>query len=524
MSINSKSLKPASNDFLSGSVVFLVALPLCLGIALASGAPLFSGIIAGVVGGIVIGSVSGSSLGVSGPAAGLTIIVLGAIQSTGSYPSFLMAVVLAGVFQILLSIVGAGRIAFYFPSSVIKGMLAAIGIIIVLKQLPHAFGYDKDPEGDLEFIQPDGQNTFSELFNVSKYINESALLIGLVCLGVLILWERPFFKKIKGLSAIPASLVCVCLGIGLNQILPAEIRLGGEHLVNLPISQSFDEFKSFFTSPNWSAINNPVVWQTAVVLAVVASLETLLCVEATDKLDPEKNITPTNRELLAQGIGNIVSGLIGGLPVTQVVVRSSANINAGGSTKYSTIFHGLLLLVCVAFLPTLLNKIPLAALAAVLITVGYKLAKPSLFKEMFEEGQNQFIPFFVTVLAIVFTDLLKGIALGLVIGLIYVVYTNFRSSISVLREGKSMIIKLNKDVFFYNRADLIKVLADVESGETVYIDGSSADFIDYDIYMTIQDFEQNAKNNNIKVEQNGISRRKINYRKKNAIIPKTTTN
>jgi MFS superfamily sulfate permease-like transporter len=520
--MNHKLLAHLKSDLLSGAVVFLVALPLCLGIALASGAPLFAGIIAGIVGGIVAGSVSGSSLGVSGPAAGLTIIVLTAIQSIGNYPSFLLAVVLAGVFQLLLSLIGAGKIAFYFPSSVIKGMLAAIGIIIILKQLPHATGYDKDPEGDFEFIQPDGQNTFSELFNVFQYINESALLIGIICLMVLILWEQKIIQKSKILSAIPASLLCVVLGLSINALFPASIQLGSEHLVQLPVSQSLDGFTAFFTMPNWTAINNPLVWQTAVVLAVVASLETLLCVEATDKLDPERRITPTNRELLAQGVGNIVSGLIGGIPVTQVVVRSSANINAGGKSKVATIFHGILLLVCAAFLPTLLNKIPLAALAAILIMVGYKLAKPSLFLAMYKEGQNQFVPFVVTIVAIVFTDLLKGIGIGLVVGLGYVLYTNFRSAISVLKDEKSTIIKFNKDIFFYNRANLVRALAAIKSGETVYIDASQADFIDYDIYMTIQDFEQNAKQNNIKLEENGISRRKINYRKKNENIPKTT--
>jgi MFS superfamily sulfate permease-like transporter len=513
-----KYFMTAKNDLLSGAVVFLVALPLCLGVALASGAPLFAGIIAGIVGGVVVGGVSGSSLGVSGPAAGLTIIVLTAIQSIGSYPSFLLAVVLAGVFQLLLSLIGAGKIAFYFPSSVIKGMLAAIGIIIILKQLPHATGYDKDPEGDFEFIQPDGQNTFSELFNVFQYINESALLIGIICLMVLILWEQKIIQKSKILSAIPASLICVVLGLTIT----ASIQLGSEHLVQLPVSQSLGGFMAFFTMPNWPAINNPLVWQTAVVLAVVASLETLLCVEATDKLDPERRITPTNRELLAQGVGNIVSGFIGGIPVTQVIVRSSANINSGGKTKMATIFHGLLLLVCAAFLPTLLNKIPLAALAAVLIMVGYKLAKPSLFLAMYKEGQNQFVPFAVTIVAIVFTDLLKGIGIGLVVGLGYVLYTNFRSAVSVLKDGKNTIIKFNKDIFFYNRANLVRALAAIKSGETVYIDASQADFIDYDIYMTIQDFEQNAKQNNIKLEENGISRRKINYRKKNENIPKTT--
>ena len=510
-----------SKDLMAGLVVFLVALPLCLGISLASGAPLFAGIIAGIIGGIVVGAVSGSSLGVSGPAAGLTIIVLGAIQELQHFDLFLVAVVLAGVFQIILSYLGAGKIAFYFPSSVIKGMLAAIGIIIILKQFSHAFGIDKDYEGDFSFFQPDGENTFTELLKVFDFINYSAFLIGIVCLGILILWEQKFIKKINFVNQIPASLICVAVGIMINEFLQPDVKLQQEHLVKLPVSNSINEFFGFFTFPNWNGLSNPTVWKTALILAVIASLETLLCVDAADKLDPQKRITPTNRELLAQGVGNIVSGLIGGIPVTQVVVRTSANVSSGGQTKISTVFHGTLLLSCVAFLPTILNKIPLSALAAVLIMVGYKLAKPSVFKAIYRDGQDQFIPFLITVIAIVFTDLLKGIGIGLVIGLGYVIYNNFKSSISSFKEGKNILIKFNKDVFFYNRAALVKIFTSIKEGESVYIDGSSVDFIDYDIFMTIEDFEQSAKNKNIKVELNGITHRKINYRKSNGIVSKT---
>jgi MFS superfamily sulfate permease-like transporter len=422
---------------------------------------------------------------------------------------------------VLLSILKAGAIANYFPSSVIKGMLAAIGIIIILKQFPHAFGIDKDYEGDMGFEQPDGENTFTELLNIFGFINETALLIGIVCLGILILWDQKLIKKIKWLNSIPASLVCVVMGVLLNQVLPTEIQLGSEHLVQLPVSENFNQFVNFFTTPQWTSIANPIVWQTAVVLAVIASLETLLCVEATDKLDPDKRITPVNQELLAQGAGNIISGLIGGIPVTQVVVRSSANIQAGGKTKVATIFHGVLLLVCAAFLPMLLNKIPLAALAAVLIMVGYKLAKPELFKQMYREGPDQFVPFLVTIIAIVFTDLLKGIGIGLVVGIGYVIYTNFRSSISSVRDKDVVLIKLNKDVFFYNRGKLLGILSELNSDDTVFIDGTLASFIDYDIFITIQDFMEGARKKGIKVETKGITRRKLNYRKSNAIVSKT---
>jgi MFS superfamily sulfate permease-like transporter len=508
-------------DLMAGLVVFLVALPLCLGISLASGAPLFAGVIAGIIGGIVVGAISGSSLGVSGPAAGLTVIVLVAIQDLGQrFDLFLVAVVLAGFFQVLLAYIGAGKIAFYFPSSVIKGMLAAIGIIIILKQFPHAFGIDKDYEGDLSFFQFDGENTFTEILKVFDFINFSAFLIGVICLGILILWEQKFMKKMKFLSQIPASLICVIVGIIINESLSADVKLQAEHLVRLPVSNSVGDFWGFFTFPDWKGLSNPIVWKTALVLAVIASLETLLCVDAADKLDPQKRNTPSNRELLAQGIGNIASGLIGGIPVTQVVVRTSANIGAGAKSKMSTIFHGAFLLICVAFLPNILNKIPLSALAAVLILVGYKLAKPSVFKAIYKDGQDQFIPFLVTVVAIVFTDLLKGIGIGLVVGLGYVIYNNFKSSISYFREGTNTLIKFNKDVFFYNRAALMKIFLSVKENESVYIDGSSIDFIDYDIYMEIEDFVHSAKRKNIKVELNGITHRKLNYRKSNGIVSK----
>jgi MFS superfamily sulfate permease-like transporter len=507
-----------TEDLKAGLVVFLVALPLCLGIALASGAPLFAGVIAGIIGGVVVGAVSKSPLGVSGPAAGLTVIVLTAIQSVGSFEAFLLAVVLAGVLQIAMSFIGAGKIASFFPLSVINGMLAAIGIIIILKQFPHAFGIDRDPEGDLEFFQPDGQTTFTELLTVVDYFNTTALLIGTVCLAILILWEQPFIKKIKVLQSIPASLICVLAGIFINKFMPENQQLGTEHLVMLPVGGSVDDFLKL---PNFSAISSGIVWQTAFVLAIVASLETLLCVEATDKLDPQKRITPTNRELLAQGVGNIVSGLIGGLPLTQVIVRSSANIQSGGKTKLSTIIHGSLLLLSVIFFPVILNMIPLAALAAVLIMVGYKLAKPSLFKAMYKEGLDMFVPFIITIVAIVFTDLLKGICIGLLVGLAFVIYTNFKSSVSSFKENGRVVIKFNKDVFFFNKNSVINALDDLKSGDKVYIDATNADFIDHDIFVLLKDFAGTAKQKNIDIETSGITRKKMTFRKVKP--PKTET-
>ncbi len=502
------SFKYLSKDLSAGLVVFLVALPLCLGVALASGAPLFSGIIAGMVGGVVAGFISGSSLGVSGPAAGLTVIVLTAITELGTYEVFLVAVVIGGIIQIILGFVGAGKIAYYFPSSVIKGMLAAIGIIIILKQIPHAFGIDQDHEGDSSFMQADGENTFSEFLKIADYFVPSALIIGMVCMVILLVWDTKWIKNNKFLSLIPGPLVVVVAGILINQAFAEGFRVTGEHLVSLPVASSLHEFGSFLTFPDFSnALVNPLVWKTAFVIAIIASIETLLCVEATDRLDPEKSITPTNRELFAQGGANIISGLIGGIPVTQVVVRSSANIQAGGKTKLATIFHGVLLFGCALLIPGVLNLIPLSALAAVLIMVGYKLTKPAIFKEVLKDGQDQFVPFVVTILAIVFTDLLTGIGIGLLVGLGYVIYANFKSSLSTIRDGKTILLKMNKDVFFYNRAELVKILSTVNEGDYLIIDGTKATFIDHDINLAIEDFvSQDCVAKGISVELKGIKR------------------
>src|SRR5210317_188181 len=399
--INQNPFANLKQDVPSALVVFLVALPLCLGIALASGAPLFSGLIAGIVGGIVVGSISKSAQGVSGPAAGLAVIVLVAIQDLGSFDIFLLAVVLAGVFQILLGVVRAGVIGYYFPSSVIKGMLSGIGIIIFLKQIPHAFGYDADPEGDFAFVQHDGHNTFSEFKYMLEAISPSATLIAGLGLLILIIWERPFMKKLSFTTIVQGPLVAVVTGILLKLYFDGKEgwELAGDHLVSIPVTEGLSGFIGQFTTPDFSAFLNPAIYTIGVTMAVVASLETLLCVEATDKLDPYKRVTPTNRELLAQGAGNIVSGLVGGLPITQVIVRSSANIQSGVRTKNSAILHGILLLLSVALFGSLLNLVPLAVLASILFIVGYKLAKPALFREMARLGPAQFGPFMVTIAA-----------------------------------------------------------------------------------------------------------------------------
>lgn len=487
-------------DLSSGLVVFLVALPLCLGIALASGAPLFAGIIAGIVGGIVVGLFSGSPLGVSGPAAGLVVIVLTALQTLGSYEALLLATVFAGVIQLLAGYVNAGIIAYYFPSGVIKGMLAAIGLTLILKEIPHALGYDADFMGDESFIQKDGHNTFTEIWYAIQYHNDGALIIAVVSIALLILFERPFMKKIGLFKFLPGALFVVMVGIGLNLLFNSVFpkwNMSAHHLVQLPVASSPSEFLGFFTFPDFSAWKNPQVYITAVTLAIVASIETLLCVEATDKLDPHRRNTPTNRELKAQGIGNMVSGLIGGLPVTQVIVRSSANINSGGQTKVASIVHGVILLISAIIIPTFLNMIPLAALAGILLMVGYKLSKLSLYKEMYRNGWDQFIPFIVTVVAILGTDLLKGIGVGMLFALFFILRRNYKYAYKYAKEVNSKgeevtRLTLSEDVTFLNKGSLASALSDLPNNSRVIIDGSKSASIDYDVLEVIQEFKKHT--------------------------------
>lgn len=503
--------KHIKNDLPASIVVFFVAVPLCLGIALASGAPLFAGIIAGIVGGIVVGIASGSPLGVSGPAAGLAVIVLTAIGTLGgSYQAFLTAVVIAGVIQLALGYAKAGFIAYFFPSSVIKGMLTGIGLLIILKQIPHALGWDKDVEGDDAFLQADGQNTFSEIARAFEFITPGALLIAGVSLAILILWDTVLTKKHKIFQLIQGPIVVVVLGIlfnlaYVNGILP--FSLNDKQIVSVPVPNSMADFIGQFTFPDFSAITNFEVWKIAIVLAIVASLETLLCVEATDKLDPDKRVTPTNRELKAQGLGNIVSGLIGGLPITQVIVRSSANINFGGKTKMSAILHGVFLLISAIFIASLLNLIPLASLAAILLMVGYKLAKPDLFKQMYKLGWEQFIPFTATVVAILATDLLKGITVGILFGIFYTLRHSYRNSHYVKdnvsdQNGKTVHhMVLAEEVSFFNKASLLNTFESIPNNSKVIIDCTNSKSIAYDVIEIIKDFEHNAKTKSIEVEK-----------------------
>lgn len=495
-------LQHLGNDFPAGVVVFLVALPLCLGIALASGAPLFAGVVSGIVGGVVVAWLSGSQLSVSGPAAGLTVIVVNAIQKLGSFESFLLAVVIAGLIQLVLGYLRAGIIGAYFPSAVIKGMLAAIGLILIMKQIPHAVGFDTDFEGDESYMTEDAESTVTEILQSFGAFSLGPVIISVVAIAIMLLWETRLIKRNRILSLIPGPLLVVLWGLGFNLYtldMPL-LAIHPEHLVSLPAIQGLGEFIHQLKFPDFTQFANPEIYTIAITIAIVASLETLLSLEATDKLDPLKRVAPTSHELKAQGIGNIISGLLGGLPMTAVIVRSAANINAGGKTKVACFFHGVLLLLSVMFLARYLNYIPLASLACILLLTGYKLTKPKLFMEMYAKGMNQLAPFVITVAAILISDLLKGMAIGIVCGLFFVIKANFHSAISLTQDGSHYLLRLQKDVSFLNKALLRTYLDRVAVNSYLIIDGSKAQFIDQDIMETIQDFVNAAKDDNISVE------------------------
>ncbi|PZX54912.1 SulP family inorganic anion transporter [Algoriphagus chordae] len=493
-------------DLKASLVVFLVALPLCLGIAIASGAPPMSGLIAGIVGGIVVGALSGSHVSVSGPAAGLTVIVLDSISSMGTFPLFLATLVVAGLIQLGLGIVKAGVIGYYFPHAVIKGMLTAIGLILILKQIPHALGYDVDLMGDQAFLQTDNHNTFSEIWYAIKYHSIGAIPIVLVAMAILILFEQPKIQKHKIFGAVPGALWAVISGIVINSlygIWKPEWQLGGDHLVNIPVLDSISEMGDLMTFPDFSMIGEGAFWIVALTIAIIGSLESLLSIDAADKIDPHKRVTPPSKELVAQGVGNTLSGLIGGLPVTAVIVRSSANVASGAKTKMSAIFHGILLMILVLAIPNILNMIPLSCLAAVLFIVGYKLAKPSIFVNIYKHGWDQFIPFIVTVVAILFTDLLVGIGIGMVFGLFFVVKTNFVRSVTLTEMNGNYLVKLQKDVSFLNKALLMKYLAKIPSESKVVINAQKAQFIDHDIQEVLNDFIASCPDRNIRIAVEG---------------------
>lgn len=504
MTKNTNIFASLRSDFPSGLVVFLVALPLCLGIALASGAPPLSGIIAGVIGGIVIGSLSRSHISVSGPAAGLTSIVLGAITAFGSFELFLLAVLIAGVLQIMLGFIKAGSISNYFPANVIEGMLAGIGVIIIITQLEHAVGYDKNPEGDEQFFRLDGSNPFSDIPLIIERFETGAIIIALVSLLILIAWDKtPALKRLK---LVPGALVAVATGIILNEVFKAtgHFALQAEHLVKLPELRSFADFSNVLVTPDFSGITNTQVWVTGITIAVVASIETLLCIEASDRMDVQKRYTNTNIELKAQGIGNVLSALIGGLPMTSVVVRSSANANAGARTKMSAIIHGLLLLICVLAIPMILNLIPLATLAAVLLLVGYKLASPSKLKHFWVKGKYQFIPFIATLIVVVAFGLLWGVAIGMFISVIFIMRGNLKRAYNFRKEeyshGDVIHIDLAQEVSFLNKAAIKSTLSEIPENSKVVIDASDTVYIAHDVLELIEEFKDvRAKEENIEV-------------------------
>lgn len=502
--------KDIKHDLPASIVVFFVAVPLCLGIALASGAPLFSGIIAGIVGGIVVGGASGSPLGVSGPAAGLAVIVLGAIATLGgSFESFLVAVVLAGILQIAMGYAGLGAIAYYFPSSVIKGMLTGIGLLIIIKQVPHALGYVGATEEEL--ITTGGDAAFGPVSRMMDALTPGALLVSCIALALLVSWESFLAPRVKLFRAIPGPLAAVAVGILMSALMASGViqwALSPNQLVAIPVAGSVSEFLAQFARPNLSVLTNPDVYVVAIVLALIASIETLLCVEATDRLDPQKRITPTNRELKAQGLGNIVSGLIGGLPVTQVIVRSSANISFGGRTKLSAIMHGVFILLCVIAIPNVLNMIPLATLAAILLVVGYKLAKPALFAQMYRHGWEQFAPFVATVAGILAFDLLRGIGIGLAVGVLVVLHHNLKNPFSVVTErseAHTFRIQLAEEVSFLNKGSILQQLQQIPADSHVVIDGSRSKVVDFDVLEILRDFRNTAPARRIMVELHGIS-------------------
>lgn len=532
--MNNQSLfSNLKHDFPASIVVFLVAIPLCLGIALASGAPLFSGVVAGIVGGIIVGALSGSSLGVSGPAAGLAVLVFEGIRELGTdangnfdmqagFEAFLVAGLLAGIIQLILGFAKAGIIGYFFPSSVIRGMLAGIGVTLILKQIPHALGYDKNPEGAWDFYQVDGHNTLSEIIYSIQNLSPGAVIITLVSLAILLGWQRPFIQKNKILALIPGPLLAVVVGVLINEwyklgmptwylgnesdVLESGQKVYNNHLVKIDPADPDKPYFGLLVFPDFSVLSNARVYVIGITMAIVASLETLLSVEATDKLDPYKRTTPTNRELLAQGTGNVVSSLIGGLPVTQVIVRSTANVSSGGKTKMSAILHGIIMLVFVLLLPNILNMIPLSCLAAILLTVGYKLASVKLFKSIYINGKSQFIPFVVTILMIVFTNLLYGIVAGLVVAIAFILKRSYNTAVGTKTKesddnGKHIVrIEMGEIVSFFNKGNLHKQLDEVENGSKVILDCTKTQTIDYDIKDIINDFKDNAKTRDIEIE------------------------
>jgi len=490
-------------DLPAGIAVFLISIPLSLGIALASGAPLFSGLIAGIIGGLVVSPLSGSTLGISGPTAGLAIVVLTAIEKLG-FNSFLLSLVLAGVFQVIMGLLRAGVVAYYFPSSVINGMLSGIGIVLFLKQIPHAIGYDRDYEGDTSFFQPDSYSSFSELTHMLEFSSPTAIVIALISMGILLLWQQPTMKKYRFFHLFQGVLAAIIVSVLINEGLIAfypDLALSDNHLVTIPLFQQPSDLLSQLQFPDFSQFGNPAVYLSALTLGVVSSLKTLLSLEAVDRMDPYKRVTPANRELIAQGIGNVCSGLIGGLPLAQVIVRSSVGIQSGAKTKATGFICALLLLFAVILIPELLNKIPLATLASVLLLAGFKLIRPKAFKIMYKAGMYHFIPFCVTILGMVFTDLLIGLVLGLIVALFSILLENYKSAFYLNEShiGNKIILRLSEHVSFLNKANIQQTFEQLPNNSEVILDATRSKYIDYDVFEIIENFRTEAKRKQIKL-------------------------
>ena len=491
------------HDLRSSLVVFLVALPLCLGIALASNAPLSSGLLAGIIGGVVVGALSNSHISVSGPAAGLTVIVVSGIAGLGSFNAFTVSVFLAGIIQIVFGALKGGKIGDYFPNSVIKGMLAAIGLILILKQIPHAVGYDADFFGDESFNQMDGQNTFSEIIWAIKSTHLGSIVVAIIAFFIMMSWEKVALKGRVFFQLIPGPLVAVMCSVLLNELFKigfSDLVITDKNLVQLPFKGGLGEIFYTLSTPDWSHLANPKVYSTAFIIAIVASIESLLSIEAADKIDDMGRVTSKDRELISQGVGNLIAGFIGALPVTSVIVRSSANASAGAKTKLSSVLHGFWLLACIMLIPSALNHIPLSCLASMLILVGYKLVKPELIIKMYKKGMNQFFPFIITIVAILFTDLLIGIIIGMFVGFIFVFKSNLHKSIVMVSEGSDYLIRFYKDVSFLQKSLLLKMLQNIPDNSSVVIDGSKNVFVDEDITDLIEDFMKRAANSGINVQ------------------------
>ncbi|MEY4684416.1 MAG: hypothetical protein RLZ25_875 [Pseudomonadota bacterium] len=500
-----KYLDNLKHDLPAGVVVFLVALPLCLGVALASGAPLFSGIVAGIVGGIVISALSGSQLSVSGPAAGLTAITFSAIQELGQFETFLLAGLIAGAIQLVLGYIGAGAIGSFIPNAVIRGMLVAIGLILIIKQIPHAVGYGADLIVDETYAPESPVSLLHEIGGALRYISWGATAVCFGAILIVLSWDWLARRGFSIATIVPGPLLAVVWGLMFQAFATGTgLEIPDQHFVTLPEHESLGHLWGSLLHPDFSQWTNPKVYQSAGTIAIVASIETLLSLEAIDRLDPLRRQAPANRELKAQGVGNMISALLGGLPVTSVIVRSSANLNAGGKTKLASMFHGILLLISVLVFADLMNSIPLATLAAILLLTGFKLAKPAIFIDMYRRGKNQFIPFIITVSAILIDDLLKGIMIGTVIGLIFVIRSNFQSAITLNRKDENYLIRFRKDATFLNKHKFRSILDAVEPGSCVLIDGSQARFIDRDILDCIIDFHEGMADKRLSVQLRNV--------------------